>query len=294
VRGHSEARSKLDAPGARPAGGIFAVASEAEIVADFAKQSLIASPVGLVAALASEPVDGSMGDSTDSAGMIFVARQADATGRGLQETLLTGCVRRVAVDALRHFERVVRMRSISDLVFQIGVAGIAQRRASAGHELVRRSSVATGTGVRERWMHRTGREQRPRRGPVRVVAFDARDCRHLSAEMGLSQPFVRFVTHQAELGHRFGELKRLVTPMGVVARCTILRGCRVRATARDQFLNLAVAREAQAGPCRREESFLTRHVRLMTIDAASVSDRRVHRAPFELRFELGVTGEAEA
>jgi len=128
---------------------------------------------------------------------------------------------------------------------------------------------------------------------VRIVALDTVHRRHVSVQVNIDQILVRIVTHEAEVRHRCRELERLITAVGIVAGRAILGSGRMGSAPFHEILNLSMARIAQLGTGCPEQSFLVSQVRLMTLDAAPIPDRGVHRSFTELCFEVGVAGKTQ-
>lgn len=73
MRGDREARPKFERSIIRGASGVFAVTPEAKRVTDFAEKGRLVSPMGLVAALAAEPVNSPVREITRPSGVVLVA-----------------------------------------------------------------------------------------------------------------------------------------------------------------------------------------------------------------------------
>jgi hypothetical protein len=89
MRGNHEAPSKLQVTTLGATDFIVIMTAQAELVADPAEQLRRASPVGKMTALATKPVNRSMGDPLRTANLILVTGQADTAARRPQQTRLT-------------------------------------------------------------------------------------------------------------------------------------------------------------------------------------------------------------
>jgi len=163
---------------------IAKMTAQTEFVANPTEQRRVVSPVGKMATLATKPVNRSVSDPIRTPRLVLVTGETDPSSRRPQQTRLARRVGRVAVDALRNFNRRVRNRRLLNLAFEVSVAGIAESRTPIGDQLRNRPQMASGARVDERGVDRAGCEQRSDRGPMGVVALDTRQRGHVGAKVG--------------------------------------------------------------------------------------------------------------